>query len=86
MEYFANIGKIRYEGKNSTNPLAFKYYNPDEIIGGKTMKEQLRQLFIYRKLTKGNLDGISLPEIPEGRITNQKRTILFEQFRQQFLQ
>ncbi|MBQ7009811.1 MAG: xylose isomerase [Ruminococcus sp.] len=42
MEYFANIGKIKYEGKNSTNPLAFKYYNPDEIIGGKTMKEQLR--------------------------------------------
>lgn len=51
-----------------------------------TMKEQLRQLFIYRKLTKGNLDGIVLPEIPAGRITNQKRTILFEQFRQQFLQ
>ena len=42
MEYFANIGKIKYEGKNSTNPLAFKYYNPDEIIGGKTMKEQLK--------------------------------------------
>lgn len=51
-----------------------------------TMKEQLRQLFIYRKLTRGNLDGITLPDIPEGRITNQKRTILFEQFRQQFLQ
>lgn len=51
-----------------------------------TMKEQLKQLFIYRKLTKGNLDGIILPEISEGRITNQKRTILFEQFRQQFLQ
>ena len=42
MEYFANIGKIKYEGKNSTNPLAFKYYNPDEVIGGKTMKEQLK--------------------------------------------
>ncbi len=42
MEHFANIGKIKYEGKNSTNPLAFKYYNPDEIIGGKTMKEQLK--------------------------------------------
>ncbi len=51
-----------------------------------TMKEQLRQLFIYRKLTKGSLDGISLPDIPDGRITNQKRTILFEQFKQQFLQ
>jgi len=41
-EFFKNIGKIPYEGKDSTNPLAFKYYNPDEIIGGKTMKEQLK--------------------------------------------
>ena len=41
-EFFENIGKIPYEGKNSTNPLAFKYYNPDEVIGGKTMKEQLK--------------------------------------------
>ena len=38
-EFFKNIGKIPYEGKNSTNPLAFKYYDPDEVIGGKTMKE-----------------------------------------------
>ena len=58
----------------------------DQLNLSVTMKEQLRQLFIYRKLTKGNLDDISLPEIPEERITNQKRTILFEQFRQQFLQ
>ncbi|MCL2055422.1 MAG: xylose isomerase [Oscillospiraceae bacterium] len=41
-EYFSGIGKIGYEGKSSTNSLAFKYYNPDEVIGGKTMKEQLR--------------------------------------------
>ena len=41
-EFFKNIGKIPYEGKDSTNPLAFKYYDPDEIIGGKTMKEQLK--------------------------------------------
>ena len=41
-EFFKNIGKIPYEGKNSTNPLAFKYYDPDEVIGGKTMKEQLK--------------------------------------------
>ena len=40
-EYFENIGKIQYEGKESTNPLAFKYYNADEVICGKTMKEQL---------------------------------------------
>ncbi|HEZ7986431.1 MAG TPA: xylose isomerase [Ruminococcus sp.] len=41
-EYFENIGKIPYEGKNSVNPLAFKYYDPDEVIGGKTMREQLK--------------------------------------------
>ena len=42
MEYFKNIGKIKYEGKQSDNPLAFKFYNPDEIVAGKTMREQLR--------------------------------------------
>ena len=41
-EFFKNIGKIPYEGKNSTDPLSFKYYDPDEVIGGKTMKEQLK--------------------------------------------
>ncbi len=41
-EFFKSIGKIPYEGKGSDNPLAFKYYNPDEVIGGKTMKEQLK--------------------------------------------
>ena len=41
-EFFKNIGKIPYEGKGSDNPLAFKYYNPDEVIGGKTMREQLK--------------------------------------------
>ena len=41
-EYFKNIGKIPFEGKDSTNPLAFKYYNPDEVVAGKPMKEQLK--------------------------------------------
>lgn len=41
-EYFSNIPKIQYEGAKSTNPLAFKHYNPDEKVMGKTMKEQLR--------------------------------------------
>ena len=36
-EYFENIKKIPYEGAKSDNPLAFKYYNPDEVIGGKSM-------------------------------------------------
>ncbi len=41
-EFFKNIGRIPYEGKNSTNPLAFKYYNPDEVIDGKPMREHLK--------------------------------------------
>ena len=45
--YFGSVNKIAYEGKKSKNPLAFKYYNPDEIIGGKTMKDQLRFSVAY---------------------------------------
>ncbi len=41
-EFFQNIPKIEYEGKNSKNPLAFKFYNPDEVVAGKTMREQLK--------------------------------------------
>ena len=47
MEYFKNIGKIKYEGKQSDNPLAFKFYNPEEIVAGKTMREQLRFAMSY---------------------------------------
>ena len=46
MAYF-NIGKIQYEGPQSKNALAFKYYNPEEIVMGKTMKEQLRFAMSY---------------------------------------
>ena len=47
MEYFANIGKIKYEGKDSQNPLSFKFYNPDEVIAGKSMREHLRFAMAY---------------------------------------
>ncbi len=40
-EIFQNIQAITYEGDKSKNPLAFKYYDPDRIIMGKTMKEHL---------------------------------------------
>ena len=42
MEIYEGIKKIRYEGKESKNPLAFRWYNEKEIVGGKTMKEHLR--------------------------------------------
>jgi xylose isomerase len=44
---FNNISKIRYEGPKSKNPLAFKHYNPDESIDGKTLKEHLRFSVVY---------------------------------------
>ena len=47
MEYYANINKIKYEGKDSQNPLSFKFYNPDEVINGKTMREHLRFAMSY---------------------------------------
>ena len=39
-EFFKTIGKIPFEGKNSTNPLAFKYYKPNKIEAEKTIQEQ----------------------------------------------
>ncbi len=40
-EYF-KVGKVEYEGAKSKNPLAFKYYNKEEMILGKPMKEHLK--------------------------------------------
>lgn len=47
VNYFGSVNKVVFEGKASTNPLAFKYYNPQEVIGGKTMKEHLRFSIAY---------------------------------------
>ncbi|WP_033164816.1 xylose isomerase [Clostridium sp. KNHs205] len=47
MAYFEKVQKITYEGPESKNPLAFKYYNPEEVVMGKTMKEQLRFAMSY---------------------------------------
>ena len=45
--YFPGIGQIRYEGPESDNPLAFKTYNPDREVAGKTMEEHLRFAVCY---------------------------------------
>lgn len=46
-EYFKEIGKIPFEGCNSTNPLAFKYYDADKMVAGKKMKDHLRFAMSY---------------------------------------
>ncbi len=45
--YFPTVGKIGYEGPQSRNPLAFKWYDENRIIDGKTLKEHLRFAVAY---------------------------------------
>src|SRR6267154_131116 len=44
---FPEISKISYEGPQSRNPLAFRYYNADEVVEGRTMKQWLRFSVVY---------------------------------------
>ena len=50
---FPKISGIPYEGPQSKNPLAFKYYNPDEMVEGKTMREHLRFAVVYWHTFRG---------------------------------
>ncbi len=46
-EYFTGINKIPFEGSESDNPFAFKYYNPDQIVAGKTMRDHFKFAIAY---------------------------------------
>ena len=46
-EYFTGIGKIAFEGRESDNPLAFKFYDENKVVAGKTMKEHFRFAIAY---------------------------------------
>ena len=46
-EFFTSIPYVKYEGKDTTNPMAFRYYNPDEVIAGKPMREHLKFAMAY---------------------------------------
>ena len=46
-EYFAGIGQVKYEGRESDNPFAYRWYNEEQIVGGKTMKDHLRFACAY---------------------------------------
>ena len=41
-EFFKGVGQINYEGPDSDNPLAFKYYNPELVVAGKTLREHFK--------------------------------------------
>lgn len=46
-EFFPGIGKIKYEGPQSRNPLAFKWYDANKVVAGKPMKDYLRYAVAY---------------------------------------
>ena len=54
MAAFSDIPQIQYEGPDSDNPLAFRYYNPDEMIEGKSMKDHLRFSVVYWHTFRAN--------------------------------
>ncbi len=53
MEAFPEIPQIPYEGPKSKNPLAFKHYNPEELIEGKSMRDHLRFSVVYWHTFRG---------------------------------
>ncbi|MBL1230497.1 xylose isomerase [Enterococcus sp. BWB1-3] len=69
MSYFPQVEKINYEGIKTTNPFAFRHYNPEEVVAGKTMKEHLRFAVAYwHTMTQDGSDPFGLP-------TNQRTWI-----------
>jgi xylose isomerase len=55
MSFFPDIPHIQFEGPKSRNPFAFKQYNPDEIVAGKTMKEHCRFAAAYWHVMRNGL-------------------------------
>jgi xylose isomerase len=53
MSAFPDVQKVRYEGPQSKNPLAFRWYNEDEVVEGKTMKEHFRFSVVYWHTFRG---------------------------------
>lgn len=53
-EFFPGVPKIQYEGPNSRNDLAFKHYNPEEVIEGQTMRDLFRFSVCYWHTFRGN--------------------------------
>lgn len=62
MTYFEKIDKIKYEGPKTKNPFAFRHYNPEEIVAGKSMKEHLRFSIAYwHTMTQDGSDPFGNP-------------------------
>lgn len=72
-EIFKGIGQIKFEGVKSDNELAFRYYNPEQVVGNKTMKEHLRFAMSYWHTLCGEGNdpfGVGTVERPWNNITD----------------
>lgn len=79
MSLFKDIEKIKYEGADSNNPLSFKYYNPDQVVAGKAMKEHLRFAMSYwHTLTGDGSDpfGAATMDRPWNELTGMEKSKL----------
>lgn len=62
MSYFPQVEKVIFEGKESTNDFAFRHYNPEEVVEGKTMREHLRFALAYwHTMTQDGSDPFGSP-------------------------
>jgi len=52
-QFFPKIGRIAYEGPDSRNPLAFKHFNADEVVEGRTMRDHMRFAAAYWHTMRG---------------------------------
>jgi len=72
-EFFPTVGKIRFEGVESRNPLTFRYYDENKIVSAKAMKEHLRFSMAYWHTlcgTGGDPFGPGRKEFPWETSTN----------------
>ena len=70
-EYFPNVPKVVYEGPQSDNPFAFRHYNPDEVVAGKSMREHMKFAAAYWHVMRNQLsdpfgDGTALMPWDDG--------------------
>ncbi len=81
-EFFPDVPTIEYEGPGTKNPLAFRHYNPEEVVAGKAMKEYLRFAVAYWHTFRGTgLDpfGVGTMQRPweadEDSVDNARRRV-----------
>ncbi|MBN1501793.1 MAG: xylose isomerase [Spirochaetes bacterium] len=73
-DIFSAVKKIEFKGKDSKDPLSFRYYNPDEVVAGKKMKDHLRfGMSYWHTLTGGGVDvfGSKTYDRPWDKITDE---------------